>query len=122
VDEITRAYEHYWQVRADALLTLDATRLPEVMDGDHLLAVERLVQQLRSEGRVIETDVQHSYVVVQSGTDDVQVVDTYVDNSVYLDAQSHAALSQPTGESLKELYRMNRIDGTWRVVSLVRSQ
>jgi hypothetical protein len=121
VDEIDQAYERYWQVRAEALFDLDESRLPEVMAGEHLAAAGRLIRQLRAENRAIETTVKHSYVLVDVTLDSVQIADTYVDNSVYIDPESRARLSEPPGNTLKELYQMNRIDGDWRVVSLARS-
>jgi hypothetical protein len=36
VEEVSQAYERYWQVRAEALLNLDRSRLHEVMDNPHL--------------------------------------------------------------------------------------
>jgi len=120
-DEVSQAYQHYWQVRAEALFDLDPSRLPEVMAGEHLAAAEQLIDELRSEGRAIVTDVDHHYAVVRASPDTAQIADTYVDQSIYVDPQSHSPLTGPANDKLQELYEMNKIDGTWRVVSLVRS-
>lgn len=118
--EIGDAYQQYWQVRAEALYDLDASRLQEVMAGDHLTAAEDLISQLRSEGRAILTDVTHNYVVFEASQSDAGIVDEYADESVYIDLPSHQRITQPVGTKVKEQYQLNRIEGTWKVVSLIR--
>jgi hypothetical protein len=90
------------------------------MAGDHLAAAEELIARLRSEGRAILTDVDHMYVVLNATPDTAEILDTYIDQSVYVDAHTHEPVSSPTGQKLKELYSLAKTDGTWRVVDLVR--
>jgi hypothetical protein len=120
-DEVSQAYQHYWQVRAEALFDLDASRLPEVMAGEHLAAAERLIDELRSEGRALQTKVTHRFAVVRASADSAQIADSYLDESFYVDPQSHDPLTGPVEDRLQELYEMNKIEGSWRVVSLARS-
>src|SRR5207237_10507699 len=75
------AYQEYWQVRAEALYDLDASRLQEVMAGDHLAAVQERIDELRADGHAIQTDVDHKYVIVEATDDNAKLVDTYVDQS-----------------------------------------
>ena len=119
--EVGDAYKQYWQVRAEALFDLDTSRLSEVMSGEHLAAIEKLIEELRSEGHAIQTDVNHKYAVVEASSNDAEIEDTYTDSSVYVDAQSHAVLSEPANDVLQEQYQMSRINGGWRVVGLVRA-
>jgi hypothetical protein len=110
-DEVSQAYLHYWDVRADALLNLDDSELPEVMGGDHLASAEKLIQQLRAEGHAIQTDVKHNFAVLDASTNHAEVVDIYEDNSMYVDPQSHRPIGAPVSDNLKELYVMDKIDG-----------
>jgi hypothetical protein len=119
-EEIDVVYQHYWQVRAEALYSLDTAKLQEVMAGQHLLSVEELISQLRTEGRGLRTSVSHNYVFVDESPNDVTLLDRYIDNSIYVDAQSGVPLSEPTGATLIEQYRLVKSDGSWKVVSLVR--
>jgi hypothetical protein len=119
--EIGDAYQAYWQVRAEALYELDTSHLQEVMAGEHLSAAEDLIEQLRSEGRAIQTNVSHNYVVIDASTDAAKVADDYTDDSVYVDATTRTELTQPTGATIREQYQMNKIEGIWRVTSLVRA-
>jgi hypothetical protein len=120
-EEVGNAYQFYWQVRAEALLRVDASRLQEVMAGEHLAAVQDRIAELRVDGHAIETDIDHHYAVFDANTSEAKVADIYVDQSVYIDMQTHARLTQPANENLRELYTMNKLNGTWRVVDLVRS-
>jgi hypothetical protein len=92
------------------------------MGGSHLQSVEDLITELHSEGRAIETNIDHNYRVMEVSENSARIADTYVSNSVYVDATSHAQVSQPTGDKLTELYDLSRIDGVWKVVSLATLQ
>lgn len=115
------AYKQYWNVRAEALYELDDSRLEQVMAGEHLAAVQDRISELRAEGHAIQTDVDHTYVVVEASEDTATVVDKYIDQSVYVDSQTHNPISSPTGQTMIEQYSFAKIGGFWRVVSLVRS-
>src|SRR5262249_33912720 len=119
--EVSQAYQKYWHVRAEALFELDPSRLPVVVAGDHLAALEERIVELRSESRAIDTDVEHKYAVIEASGDEAKVADTYVDHSVYIDVRTHGRLTSPTDQVLNELYGLRKSDGSWRVVSLVRS-
>jgi hypothetical protein len=119
--EIGDAYQAYWQVRAEALYDLDASRLDEVMAGDHLAAIQELIDELRAEGHAIQTSIDHKYVVVEATSNTAKVVDKYVDQSVFIDLQTHSPITSPTGQAMTELYSFDKLDGTWRVVGLARS-
>jgi hypothetical protein len=119
--EVSSAYQQYWQIRAEALYDLDSSRLQEVMAGEHLAAAEELIAQLRSEGRAIRTDVTHNYVVLEATQTRAEIADEYTDDSIYVDMTSRQSLTGPVGALVKEQYQMDKIDGSWRVVNLVRS-
>src|SRR5437870_4829466 len=59
VAEVGKAYENYWQVRAQALLELDKTHIDEVMAGAHLASVAQRIDELSIENRAIKTAVDH---------------------------------------------------------------
>ena len=120
-DEVSAAYEHYWDVRAQALFDLDESHLGDVMAGDHLATITELVAQLRSEGRAIQTNVQHHYGVVEATQLKAKVADQYTSESIFLDLQTGEPVSQPTDEMVSEVYELENIDGTWRVTNLARS-
>jgi hypothetical protein len=119
--QVGQAYEEFWRVKSKALLELDPTHLPDVMDGEYLNDTRDLIDQLQAEGRAIKTQVSLNYTVVEASTDTATIVDNFVDNSVYVTAGTDDALSDPTADHLSVLYRLNRISDSWKVVQSVRS-
>jgi hypothetical protein len=117
-DEIGQAYQRYWQVRAEAFLALDTSRLSTVMSGEHLAKVEAQIEQLRSEGRALETDVEHHFGVLEATNNHAWLGDNYVSNSVFVDSRTHVPLSEPMNGNVREFYEFERVDGEWKVVNL----
>lgn len=120
--ELGQAYEHYWQIRGDALLNLDGSKLPDVADGAQLKALEDLIAQLKSEGHAIQTNVDHNYRVIDTSNDTGHVLDVYVSNSVYVDISTGGRVSEPSGDRVSELYDLKWMGGTWKVVNLASVQ
>lgn len=120
--EVGAAYERYWGVRAQALLDLDKSHLAEAMDGDHLASTANLIDELHSENRAIKTVVDHDYLVEQAQDSSAQVFDDYLSSSFYVEPGTLKAISSPSSDELKVLYKMMRIDGVWKVVDSVRAE
>ena len=121
--EIGAAYERYWAARAGSLLSLDTSSLGEVMGGDELAGVTRVIEQLRSEGRAIKTDVTLHYTVVHATGDEAEVYDEYTSRSVYV----HPDTKEPLGperepSTLKVTHFMQKVGGTWKVVGEQRPE
>lgn len=117
--EVGQAYDHYWDVRADALLHLDKSHLTEAMDGDHLASTLHLIDELLSENRAIQTNVDHDSHVVQASNDSAQVFDDYLSGSFYVDPKTLSPLTQPASDELRVLYQLRRVDGVWKVVDSI---
>jgi hypothetical protein len=117
--EVSLAYEHYWQVRADALLHLDKTHLTEAMEGDHLASTSHLIDELRDENRAIQTSVDHDYHVIEATNTSASVFDDYLSSSFYIDPVTLAPISQPASDELRVLYRFQQFDGVWKVVDSI---
>jgi hypothetical protein len=120
--EIGRAYENFWRVKSEALLELDSTHLPDVMDGEYLSDTQDLIGQLRNENRAIKTQVSLNYSVVDATATSASVVDSFVDNSIYVKAGTEDALSAPSGDQLSVLYHLEKISDVWKVVQSATSQ
>jgi hypothetical protein len=121
VAEVTDAYEEYWQIRSQAFLDLDKTHLGEIMSGDHMDMLGQRIDELRTENRAIKTDVDHQFHVVQVTADAAQIIDDYISNSIYVDPVTKLPLTEPAADELRVLYRLNKVDGKWRVVDSVRA-
>jgi hypothetical protein len=122
--EIASAYEQYFNVTSDALLNLDPSRLGDVAADQELAALQQNIQQDRAEGRALDTNVEHDFYVIGYAGDKAQVADRYKDSSIYVDPVTHAALpgqvtpaSPEVAPAVSVIYQLQRIDGTWKVVS-----
>jgi hypothetical protein len=122
--EVVAAYKHYWDVRADALLNLDPTHLPEVSADPHLTVLQDGIEQLKSEGHAIRTDVQLNFRVLSTASNIAIVADNVIDSSVYVDPETREPLTDDdeanklTAGSKVE-FKMQRFDDTWKVVDSV---
>lgn len=120
-EQLDTAYQHYWDVRARALFNVDSSNLPEVAADDHLSALQEKIAELRSNNQAIETYIDHNFAIAEADAENAKVVDVYTDKSFYVDGLTHAEISAPANEELRERYDFRRIDDAWRVVRLVRS-
>jgi hypothetical protein len=121
-EEVGRAYELFWRVRTQALLELDETHLPEVMDAEYLVTFKRTMARLRAENRAIKTRVVLNYFVIAASQDSANVVDDIEDNSVYVRIGTEDPLTSPTADQLRVLYSLSKSLGIWKVVDSVRSE
>ena len=120
---VSDAYSHYWSVRADAFLNLDPTDLDQVAAGDELAALQKSINDFRAQGKALDTDVQHHFTVVTVIDDQAVVSDRFRDSSIYVSPDDHTPLpgqvkpdSPDTAPEVQALYKLELIDGTWKVV------
>jgi hypothetical protein len=119
--EVEHAYLQYWDARAEAVLSLDASPLDSVATGDELTALQGDVEKLQSEGRAIRAEVHHQYIVVRVDGDEAQVLDRLRDFSLYVDPTT----KQPLPEQVRPddadaplttaLYYLQKDGDTWKV-------
>jgi hypothetical protein len=119
--EVVPAYKHYWDVRADALLNLDPTHLPEVSAGPHLTVLQNGIEQLKNEGYAIRTDVQLNFKVVSATSNLAIVADDFVDSSVYVDPETKELIGDKNADNSfttqsKVEFKMQKFGDTWKVV------
>jgi hypothetical protein len=120
---VSEAYLRYWTVYSNALFTLDPSGLDEVTAGDALMAIDQDIDSDRAQGRALKIDVQHNFSVLTVISDQAVVEDHFRDNSVYVDPVSHDPLpgqvTSPSPDKAPEsgvLYKLELLDGTWKVV------
>jgi hypothetical protein len=122
--EVSDAYLRYFQVSADALLKLDSSRLADVATDGELSALAQSIEDDRAQGRALKTDVQHNFVVLSVQNDEAQVADQFRDSSFFVDPVTQEVLpgqvipnSPDTAPLVRIVYRLQRIDGTWKVTA-----
>jgi len=122
VAEVSAAYLAYWDAYADAVLHLDITRVERFAAGAELESIRKEIEALRADGVALRVVVEHDFAVIDvTGTVGL-VEDQIVDNTFYVDAKT---LDPPTaagsGDTYRDLVRLERLDGRWTVTSGARS-
>jgi hypothetical protein len=124
---VSEAYDHYFEVRTDALYNLDPAPLDAVAAGDVLAGLRQSIEEDRAAGRALKTDVHHDYLVVRLQGDDADLVDSYEDSSIYVDPTSKQPLpgevapaSPDVAPVVSIVYRFRRFNGVWKVISGTR--
>jgi hypothetical protein len=121
--DVLNAYSAYWQTQADAFYDLDPSGLDAVADGRALQGLQQSIDEDRSLGRALDTNVQLSPLVVQVQGDDAEIVDVYKNSSVWIDPSTKQPLpgqtapaSPDVAPTVSKLYRLHRVDGVWKVI------
>lgn len=123
--DIASAYKKYFDVSTEALLNLDANSLDDVAAGPELRALQQDIDDDRTHGRALQTNVQHDQVyVLNVQGDEADIADRYTDSSIYVNPETHEPLpgqvapaSPDVAPAVSVIYHLQRIDGTWKVVS-----
>lgn len=118
---VSQGYLHYWDVYANALLTLDTSHLSEVTTGDELARAQTFIAQLRAQHRAIRSDVTHHFDVTVLNPSAASVNDAFVDRGGLVDATTHQPVGTPEPASTETVgYRMELVGGVWKVARVVR--
>jgi hypothetical protein len=126
-------YQHFWQVRAQALYTLDEPAMAQIMTGDPLRDELTVMRGWRAEHQAQRVDVDHSIVVLWANADDGAVMDTLSDRSVIVDTnptptpvpdeEPGEPTPAPTAvapSSYRMAFLLKRNGDNWQVVDSVR--
>jgi hypothetical protein len=117
--DVGQAYENFWHVRSEAEFTLDASRASEVMDGAYLQNFLDVMSQLQQEHHAIKTQVVLNYTVVEVADGTAYVHDRIEDSSYYIDPTNGSPLTDPANDLSQIEFKLNNVNGTWKVVDSV---
>lgn len=119
--EIEGAYSRFWDVRTEAAANVDPSRLPEVAAGPALEREQAEIAELAARGVAAVVDVDHEVGLVSLSQDQAELYDEYVNRSYLVDPSTREPVGAPEPEQLvKVSYRLQKVDGTWKVVDSER--
>jgi len=121
--QVEQAYHRYWQDYSHALFTLDTSHMGDVATGTELKRVQAEVAALQQRNRAVHVSVSHSALVVSIKGDKATVYDEQHDRSFLINPitkEPHNGSVQPFLE--KDIYSMQKIHGTWKVVKSLRQR
>ncbi len=120
--ELLAAYLRSWDVYADALRRLDASRLPTAFAGNALRVGRQEVAEHKAQGHpsLVRVD-HHPRVLLVNATDGV-VQDNYQNHSVLLDPKTGAPIEKDPNETIYQRQSLKRIGGVWKVVEVIEEK
>lgn len=123
LDEVEAAYSRFWDVRTEAALDLDVSRLPEVMDGPALEREQQQVGDLQARGVAAVIEADHDVGLVSLSHDEAELYDEYVNRSYLVDPVTREPVGVPEPEeTVKVSFRLRKLEGIWKVVDSERHE
>jgi hypothetical protein len=119
-DELNAAYQHFWQVRAQALLDLDPSALPNVMDGAALQREQANLDSLRAQNQSEQIDVQHRIQIMHATPDDATIFDNYTSRVIPVDLTTSEPQDSGPASSWFLAYHFQKLSGSWKVVEAIQ--
>jgi hypothetical protein len=120
--QVEQAYLEHWDVYAEALLTLDGTRLTDVLAGAALREVEKQVEELRAANQPARVRIEHNYRVTLIDADTATVEDRYINHTVRLDPATMEPIEPDPQQRVHKSYTLKKVDGVWKVTDIVLYQ
>jgi hypothetical protein len=117
--ELLAAYDHSWEVYADALRRLDPGRLASVFAGNALRAAQQEVAAQKANNQPVRIDVEHRPTVLLVTATDGVVADEGVNHSVVLDPATGKPTEPDPNERFSERRSFKFLDGSWKVVEII---
>ena len=121
LEEVEAAYSKFWNVRTDAALNLDISHLPDVMAGPALERERQQIGDLQARGVAAVIEGDHEVGLLSLAPDEAEVYDEYVNRSYLVDPVTREPVGAPEPEeTVKVSFRLQKLDGVWKVVDSER--
>lgn len=117
--QVEQAYLHTWDVWADALKRLDASRLPEVLTGNALAKITAQVEQQRNNNQPVRISVEHNYRITLVSEASASVDDNYINHNVRLDPNTMEPTENDPNQRVRLTFTMTLVGGKWKVSEII---
>ncbi len=120
---VIQAYLHYWDVYGQSARAGDTSQLPTVLTGDALKWTTDEINQRKAQGKGMDLQVKHLPTVRSVTADTAEIDDQVTDTSRWIDLKTGTTLAREGSPTmLADTFQLQRIDGTWKVVSGTQNQ
>jgi ARC6-like, IMS domain len=120
---VIQAYLHYWDVYGQSARVGDTSQLPTVLTGDALKWTTDEINQRKAQGQGMDLQVKHLPTVRSVTADTAEIDDQVTDTSRWIDLKTGTILAREGSPTmLADTFQLQRIDGTWKVVSGTQNQ
>jgi hypothetical protein len=120
--EIEATFERYLRIYSEAVLSLDTSRLDEVLAGEALQLVTDEIDDRRVRGRPLKVIEENRVVALADVTENRGfLLEEYTSRSVIVDASTQQPLPRSAPPlRVRQVYQLRRTDGVWRIVDWSR--
>ena len=120
--QVEQAYLDHWEVYADALLTLDGSRLSDVLAGAALREVGKQVEDLIEANQPARVRIEHRYRITIIDATTATVEDRYINHTVRLDPETMEPIEDDPNQRVHKSYTLKKVDDVWKVTDIVLYQ
>ena len=120
--ELLAAYNRSWEVYADALRQLDASKLATTFGGNALKAAQDEVATQKARNQPVQISVGHRPRVLRITASEGLIEDNYRNHSVVLDPSTGTPTEPDPNEMVYQRQTLKRLSGTWKVVEIIEEQ
>lgn len=117
--QVGQGYLHAWDVWADSLLRLDASRLPEVLTGRALETITNQVEEQAGKNQPVRIRAEHNYRIVMIDATTASVDDRYLGHNVRLDPETLEPIEKDPSKLVRKSFTMRMVDGTWKIAEII---
>jgi hypothetical protein len=116
---VEQAYLNAWEVWADALLQLDASRLPDTFTGRALELITSQVEEQSQSNEPVQIQAEHNYTITILDAQTASVDDRYINHNVRLDPDTLEPIEEDPNRREHRSFTLKLVDGTWKIERII---
>jgi len=117
--QVEQAYLDAWDVWADALLQLDASRLPEAFTGRALQLITGQVEEQSQKNEPVQIRAEHNYRITILDAQTASVDDRYINHNVRLDPDTLEPIEEDPNRREHRSFTLKLVGGTWKIARII---
>jgi hypothetical protein len=120
--QVEQAYLHAWDVWADALTSLDPSRLTESFTGKALNVLTAQVQEQKRKNQPVRIRAEHNYTITLIDPQTASVEDRYINHNVRLDPDTLEPIEPDQETHVRTSFTLKLAGSTWKIAEIIEYQ